>query len=190
MGLLKLKVEELRHTISDQNLESLPDYEERIAINSADELIITELILDNILGDFKPEEIKENKRTYLDIPFGNGMMAESEIQSKCELPIGPKDYVCELNFGLVEVVYEWARGITFKDITQLTDILEGLIVQCITRLDETCREIRNAAKIIGDSSLYKKMENTRGLIKRDIVFAASLVSQLCLKEIFICFMII
>ncbi|KAG9305006.1 hypothetical protein G9A89_007409 [Geosiphon pyriformis] len=213
--LLKLKVEELRHTISDQNLELLPDYEQRMAvlrqlnyidqngtvqlkgrvaceINSADELIITELILDNILGDFEPEEIvallscflfqerkiseptltshlEKGKKIILDVAQHVG-----EIQSKCGLPIGSEDYVRGLNFGLVEVVYEWARGMTFKDIMQLTDVLEGSIVRCITRLDETCREIRNAARIIGDSSLYKKMEDAQGLIKRDIVFAASL----------------
>jgi antiviral helicase SKI2 len=77
--------------MSDQNLELLPDYEQRIdvlkelgfidengnvelkgrvacevttsakcsdkKINSVNELILTELILDNTLGEFEPEEI-------------------------------------------------------------------------------------------------------------------------------------
>ena len=79
--------------MSDQNLELLPDYEQRVAvlkelgfinehgnvelkgrvacevishgrynrltqqINSVNELILTELILDNTLGEFEPEEI-------------------------------------------------------------------------------------------------------------------------------------
>ncbi len=47
-------------------------------------------------------------------------------------------------FGLMEVVYEWARGMSFKSITDLTDVLEGTIVRTITRLDETCREVKNA----------------------------------------------
>ena len=42
------------------------------------------------------------------------------------------------------------------------------------RLDETCREFRNAARIIGDSLLYQKMADASEAIKRDIVFAASL----------------
>jgi antiviral helicase SKI2 len=62
----------------------------------------------------------------------------------------------------------------FKHITDLTDVLEGSIVRCIVRLDETCREVRGAARMIGDPSLYKKMEEAELLIKRDIVFAASL----------------
>lgn len=48
---------------------------------------------------------------------------------------------------------------------------EGSIVRCITRLDELCREARNAARIIGDPSLYRKMEQASESIKRDIVFA-------------------
>lgn len=53
-------------------------------------------------------------------------------------------------------------------------MLEGSIVRCITRLDETCKEVRNAARIIGDANLYRKMEEASRMIKRDIVFASSL----------------
>jgi len=62
----------------------------------------------------------------------------------------------------------------FIKITELTDVSEGSIVRCITRLDETCREVKSAAKLIGDNSLYKKMEDAQSYIKRDIVFAKSL----------------
>jgi DSHCT (NUC185) domain len=31
-------------------------------------------------------------------------------------------FVIQFNFGLVEVVYEWARGMPFANITQLTDV--------------------------------------------------------------------
>lgn len=64
----------------------------------------------------------------------------------------------------------------FKQITDLTDVQEGSIVRVITRLDETCREVRDAARVIGDADLFKKMEEAQALIRRDIVFAASLVS--------------
>ena len=62
----------------------------------------------------------------------------------------------------------------FAEIVQLTNVLEGSIVRCIVRLDETCKEVRNAARIIGDATLYRKMEEASRLIKRDIVFASSL----------------
>lgn len=74
-------------------------------------------------------------------------------------------------------------------------------MRVITRLDETCREVRDAARVIGDTELFNKMEEAQALIKRDsessllpvwlarrscmtgadhaVVFAASLVSTAC-----------
>lgn len=102
------------------------------------------------------------------------------------------DFFTKFKPGLVEVVYEWARGMVrldlwscsdllltiwagrlfafskpFEQITDLTDVAEGTIVRCITRLDETCREVRDAARVIGDKSLFSKMEQAQSLIKRD-----------------------
>ena len=65
----------------------------------------------------------------------------------------------------------------FAEITGLTDVQEGIIVRCIQRLHETLRDVRNAARIIGDPVLYRKMEEASLMIKRDIVFAASLYTQ-------------
>jgi hypothetical protein len=79
-----------------------------------------------------------------------------------------------INFGLCSVVYQWARGIPFKEITRMTEFQEGSIVRTITRLDELCRDIQNAARVMGNPSLYYKMEAASQCIKRDIVFAASL----------------
>lgn len=84
------------------------------------------------------------------------------------------DFVSRPRFGLVEVVYEWARGMPFNTIIELTDVLEGTIVRIITRLDETCREVKNAARIIGDPELFTKMQKAQELIKRDITAVASL----------------
>jgi antiviral helicase SKI2 len=74
----------------------------------------------------------------------------------------------------MEVSYEWAKGVPFSKICQLTDIQEGSIVRSITQIDQALREVKNCARVIGDSDLYKKMEVASSLIKRDIVFAASL----------------
>jgi len=56
-------------------------------------------------------------------------------------------------------------------------VCAGMIVRCIQRLDETCKDVRNAARVIGDSVLYSKMQTASTLIRRDIVFAASLYIQ-------------
>ncbi len=36
-----------------------------------------------------------------------------------------EEFVESFNFGLVQVVYEWSRGMPFKEITELTDVSEG-----------------------------------------------------------------
>ena len=57
----------------------------------------------------------------------------------------------------------------FEQITSLTDVAEGTVVRCITRLDETCREVKNAARIIGDPTLFQKMSTCQELIKRYVL---------------------
>jgi antiviral helicase SKI2 len=62
----------------------------------------------------------------------------------------------------------------FSQIMRLSDAQEGIIVRCIQRLDEVCKDVRKAALIVGSPELAEKMEETSEAIRRDIVFAASL----------------
>ncbi|ETP49140.1 hypothetical protein F442_05248 [Phytophthora nicotianae P10297] len=162
-------------------------------INTCEELVLTEMIFENVLANLEPEEIvavlsalifqeKSQSEPTLTPTLENTReivknIAESLglIQLEQHLEIDPAVY-CKgaLNFGLMEVVYEWARGMPFKQLCELTDVQEGSIVRCITRLDEVCREVRNAARVIGDPQLYRKMEVASEAIKRDVVFASSL----------------
>ena len=71
----------------------------------------------------------------------------------------------------------WLLSQPFAEITDLTDVQEGIIVRTIQRLDEVLRDIRNAARLIGDPVLFTKMQEASTAIKRDIVFAASLYTQ-------------
>ncbi|MCL7049423.1 hypothetical protein MKW94_018400 [Papaver nudicaule] len=162
-------------------------------MNSGEELISTECLFENQLDELEPEEavalmsalVFQQKNT--SEPSLTPKLAEAknrlydtairlgELQTHFNLPISSEEYARDnLKFGLVEVVYEWAKGTPFADICELTDVPEGLIVRTIVRLDETCREFKNAASIMGNSALCKKMETASNAIKRDIVFAASL----------------
>ncbi|KAK4238416.1 NUC185 domain-containing protein [Achaetomium macrosporum] len=216
--LIKTHIEQLRQTLSEQNLQLLPDYEQRIQvlkdlsfiddasriqlkgkvaceIHSSDELVLTELILENVLADYEPAEIaallsafvfqeKTESVPRLTANLERGMKTIVEISEKViavqtlhqviQTSDESNDFVSKPRFGLMEVVYEWARGMSFKNITDLTDVLEGTIVRTITRLDETCREVKNAARIIGDPDLYQKMAAAQEMIRRDITAVASL----------------
>ncbi|KIP11764.1 hypothetical protein PHLGIDRAFT_99229 [Phlebiopsis gigantea 11061_1 CR5-6] len=210
--VLRANIAYLKMAISEQNLELIPDYEQRVdvlkdlkfidqnstvllkgrvacEINSANELVLTELILENTLASYDPEEVVAllscfifQERTDVEpvIPpkLKEGLDAIMAIVERVgrvqDVHKVPGEEFRTLKFGLVEVVYEWAKGMPFEQITELTDVAEGTIVRCITRLDETCREVRDAARVIGDAELFQKMEEAQLKIKRDIVFAASL----------------
>lgn len=216
--LIKDKIDSIRQLMSDQNLQLLPDYQQRIAvlkdlgfiddysrvelkgkvaceIHSADELVLTELVLENVLADYEPEEIvallssfvfqeKTDSTPNITPALERGIETIIKISEKVNQyqtlhqvilsSDDSNDFVSRPRFGLVEVVYEWARGMPFSRITDLTDVLEGTIVRVISRLDETCREVKNAARIIGDPGLFAKMAVCQEMIKRDICATASL----------------
>lgn len=65
----------------------------------------------------------------------------------------------------------------FADIARLAPVQEGTVVRAIQRLEELLRELRQAARVVGDPALAAKMEAAAAMIKRDIVFAASLYTQ-------------
>ena len=157
--------------------------------------MLTELILENVLADFEPAEIvallsafvfqeKTDVEPTLTPSLEKGRDSIVRISEKVNdfqikhqvilSSTDSNDFVTRPRFGLVEVVYEWAKGMSFNRITDLTDVLEGTIVRVITRLDETCREVKNAGRIVGDPKLFTKMQTAQELIKRDITAVASL----------------
>lgn len=165
-------------------------------VNTCQELIATEMVFEGILNELEPAEIvaalsalvyqEKSRDEVFDSELSEPLLQccklmqkiatnLGQLQKEQGLDIDPIEF-CEgsLKFGLVHVVYEWALGVTFKTICDLTDVQEGSIVRCITRLDELCREIRNCARVVGNPTLYQKMEAASMAIKRDIVFASSL----------------
>ncbi|SCV04742.1 LANO_0G12068g1_1 [Lachancea nothofagi CBS 11611] len=216
---IQREIKDLYHLMSDQNLSLLPDYEQRLSvlkdagfidqghnvllkgrvaceINSGYELVLTELILDNFLGDFEPEEIvallsvfvyegrtreEEPPITTPRLTKGKARIQEIyktmlDVYEKHQVPLTKEEaeFLEKKRFALMNVVYEWARGLSFKEIMEMSVEAEGTIVRVITRLDEICREVKTASIIIGNSTLHMKMSQAQELIKRDIVFAASL----------------
>lgn len=178
---------------------------------------MTELILENFLAAYEPEEVVallsafvfQERRSETDPTLTphlqEGRKRMNDIVDRVTaVQVARRADVAEsgsdsniLNFGLSEVVYEWAKGMVrtcivqlaarimleltlwlscsqpFDEITNLTDVQEGTIVRSITRLDECCREVRDAARVIGDAALYQKMEAAQACIKRDIVLCVN-----------------
>ena len=96
----------------------------------------------------------------------------------------------------MDVVNAWCKGGSFSSIVELTDVYEGSIIRAMRRLEELLRDMCHAAKglftqksrvffyfernffklliAIGNAELESKFAKGIELIKRDIVFAASL----------------
>ena len=163
-------------------------------LNTCDELLGTEILFNNILEPLSAEEavamlsalVFQEKNDVDDVLTVNMETAKCEMQlihlnlttvQDLEKIENDPDAKPILNFGLCQVVYEWAKGTPFKEITKFTEFQEGSIVRAITRLDELCRDVMKAAVVMGNPGLYRKMEAASKLIKRDIVFAASLYIQ-------------
>ena len=164
-------------------------------VNTCEGLIVTEMVFEGMLNELEPAEIvaalsalifQEKTDEELDSELPERLLSSCERmkaiaiylgqkQKDHGLPVDPLEYCAtSLKMGLVHVVYEWACGVPFSSICELTDVQEGSIVRCITRLDELCREVRNCARVVGNPTLYRKMEAASEAIKRDIVFASSL----------------
>jgi len=165
-------------------------------VNTCEELIVTEMVFEGVLNDLDPAEIvaalsalvfqEKSSDNEFDTELPEQLVTcckrmqtiavnLGQLQKDHGLEVDPADF-CDssLKFGLVHVVYEWALGVPFSSICDLTLVQEGSIVRCITRLDELCREVRNCARVVGNPTLYRKMEAASMAIKRDIVFASSL----------------
>lgn len=104
-------------------------------INSANELILTELILENTLATFAPEEIVALLSCFVfqEKQEGDPVIPEQLVKGKeIILDIAEKlgrvqdrhkvphdDYATTLKFGLVEAVYEWAKGMVSPALLDL-----------------------------------------------------------------------
>lgn len=111
-------------------------------INSANELVLTELILENTLANYEPEEVvallscfvfqeKTDVEPLIPPKLEEGrdaILAISErvgrIQDYHKVAI--EDFRSSLKFGLVEVVYEWARGMVCTNISLVPRNANGI----------------------------------------------------------------
>ena len=101
-------------------------------INSANELVLTELILENTLAAYDPEEVvallscfvfqeKTDVEPVIPPKLQEGLEAIMAIADRVERIQDrhkvPGEEFRQLKFGLVEVVYEWAKGMVSAVLT-------------------------------------------------------------------------
>ncbi|KAK6027404.1 DSHCT domain protein [Ostertagia ostertagi] len=124
------------------------------------ELLITELILSKKLHEKSPAEVAAMfSATTCQYKGGDGpqfdkdsifLQLKEDVQSTNDWIEGRAALVKariadvgeELRYDLMEVVYHWASEMPFSEIMAMTDAQEGLIVRCIQRLGEVCKDVR------------------------------------------------
>ncbi|XP_010533964.1 PREDICTED: DExH-box ATP-dependent RNA helicase DExH9 [Tarenaya hassleriana] len=161
-------------------------------ISSAEELTLTELMFSGVFKEIKVEELVSllscfvwqerlpdaaKPREELDLLFiqlQETARRVAKVQLDCKVQIEVESFVNSFRPDIMEVVYAWARGSKFYEIMEMAHVFEGSLIRAIRRLEEVLQQLIVAAKSIGETELETKFEDAVSMIKRDIVFAASL----------------
>lgn len=167
------------------------------------ELVLCEMIFDGVLNDVDPAELaallaalvasrsggKGSKDDVSDLPQPPALKAAidgtldilhklADLPNRLDLPgLGEfgDDWARDVaSWGATSPVYAWARGLPFATVMTLTNMQEGSFVRLLTQLDECLREVRGAARVIGDHQLFAKAALASHALKRDVCFATSL----------------
>lgn len=170
------------------------EFKGRVAceLSSADELLMTEMIFNGVFNDLTTpqtvallscfvcdEKSSENPKSTDELSGPLRSMQDlarriAKISSECKLELDEDAYVEKFKPFLMDVVLAWCKGASFLSVCKMTDIFEGSIIRCMRRLEELLRQMCQAAKTIGNTELENKFSEGVRLLKRDIVFAASL----------------
>lgn len=161
-------------------------------LTSADEVLMTEIVFQNVFADMQPNHIIAlcsclvfDEKSEDPITSNTDMMkafatikgiarSVGEIMVECKIPLDVEEYVGKLKPQLMDVVLAWLEGRPFYEIMSQCNLYEGSVVRVIRRLEELIRELATAAKTIGNQELEKKLNEGRAKLKRGIIFAASL----------------
>lgn len=195
-----LQMEDLKHRkrvlrrLGYCNNADVIEFKGRVAceLSSGDELLLTEMIFNGTFNDlsapqsvallscFVCDERSSEQPTSLDeLSAPLKQMQDfarriAKVCIECKLELDEEEYVEKFKPTLMDVVLAWCKGASFLQLCKMTDVFEGSIIRCMRRLEELLRQMVQASKTIGNTDLENKFSEGIRLLKRDIVFAASL----------------
>lgn len=164
-------------------------------ISSTDEIMLTEMLYHGQLNDIEPNFLaallscflvdeRDNKDQKLDFKVPQ-LKPLYERVNKCadrvsdvliekRLDTDKDKYMNSFKADMMEAALSWANGEKFVEVCKKCEYYEGNIIRCIRRLDELIKEVGECAHFIGNNNLKERLDKASELIKRGIVFAASL----------------
>ena len=178
--------------INENNIPQLKTRVARELGGGAENIYITEVIVENVMEALEPAEIvalvsifvahgrskDEVNPEEMEIPetLKTAVLAVKDIYKKIGEAEQGKGLEAteEPNFLVIKPVYEWAMGRDFVEICEYTDIMAGAIVRSIQRIERSLKNIKKALALIGNNTMVQKVEKASEVIRRDIVFSLSL----------------
>ena len=84
-----------------------------------------------------------------------------------------------LNEAMLGAAYRWADGASFAQLAEHAhpSVAEGDMVRILSRVEELAKEVRAAARLLGDALLGRKLDAVLLAIRRDVVAAPSLYTD-------------
>ncbi|TRY74562.1 hypothetical protein TCAL_00692 [Tigriopus californicus] len=161
-------------------------------LSSADELLLTEMVFNGLFNELTSSQVAALLSCFVCDEKSNEMPKMTEaltgplrqmqdmarriakVSKEAKINIEEDAYVETFKPFMMDIVHEWCQGSSFLNICKMTDLFEGSIIRCMRRLEELLRQMVQAAKNIGNTELENKFADSIKLLKRDIVFAASL----------------
>jgi ATP-dependent RNA helicase DOB1 len=170
------------------------EFKGRVAceLSSGDELLLTEMIFNGTFNELSvpqcvsllscfvcDERSSEQPSAAAELAAPLKQMQDfarriAKVSIECKLELDEEEYVEKFKPTLMDVVLAWCKGASFLQLCKMTDVFEGSIIRCMRRLEELLRQMVQASKTIGNTDLENKFSEGIRLLKRDIVFAASL----------------
>ena len=162
-------------------------------ITAGDELVMTEMLYDAVLKDLTPQQIAALMTVFAcdegskETPIIPDDLTEKweatktiierivSISKECGIDMKLDDYMKSFDPTYMMLTYNWAGGADFSQLMEDNpQFFEGSVIRTIKRTEEVLRQASRAAKEMGESALELAILEAITVIKRDIVFAASL----------------
>jgi ATP-dependent RNA helicase DOB1 len=162
-------------------------------VSTTDALLLTDMLFNGHFNEIEPNllcamlscfvanegksEAKPLKNPILTALHGKIQDAAVNVANvlvEAKIEVNPQEYKENYKNDFMDIALEWANGAKFTDVCKITDTYEGNIIRTLRRLDELIKELEEGANLIGNANLSDKLNQASALIRRGIVFAASL----------------
>lgn len=160
--------------------------------NEANELLMTEMILNGIFDNIEQKELlsiisifcdefdKENEYSISSLVVSDKckqklnkiqMIHNNLLKSTDEFNI---QYKPDISLQFIDIVWLWCENKTLTEIIKEYDIFEGNFIKNMQKIYNIINELNTVAEMLENHELLKKIQNIENLIIKDIVDLKSL----------------